>query len=178
MSTDRKYSFPLTRNKGYRRKAGASSPAKNEEMIICSSNQSDCKVSVVSQAISGALPQSNGREQQKTETKDSTDKSSNKPCGKSEKPNCYKCKYQGEIPGNAHSICLHPNINKHPLEPFLAALSLMGGRAFRQSGINLGYEKNKLGVTGNEHGIESGWFNWPFNFDPIWLETCDGFEAK
>jgi hypothetical protein len=33
-------------------------------------------------------------------------------------------------------------------------------------------------VTGAEHGIRRGWFSWPFNFDPIWLNTCDGFEAK
>ena len=33
-------------------------------------------------------------------------------------------------------------------------------------------------VTGNPHGISNGWFMWPFNFDPAWLESCDGFEAK
>ncbi len=31
-------------------------------------------------------------------------------------------------------------------------------------------------VQGNEHGIKSGWFFWPFNFDPVWLEKCDGFK--
>lgn len=33
-------------------------------------------------------------------------------------------------------------------------------------------------VSGNKHGIKSGWFFHPFNFDPIWLEECDGFENK
>jgi len=33
-------------------------------------------------------------------------------------------------------------------------------------------------VTGNPHGRASGWFFWPFNFDPIWLESCDGFTKK
>ena len=32
-----------------------------------------------------------------------------------------------------------------------------------------------LTIVGNPHGIRNGWFNWPFNFDPIWLEKCDGF---
>lgn len=32
-------------------------------------------------------------------------------------------------------------------------------------------------VTGNPHGLRKGWFNWPFNFDPTWLTSCDGFEA-
>lgn len=34
----------------------------------------------------------------------------------------------------------------------------------------------KARVKGNEHGIAHGWFAWPWNFDPIWLESCDGFE--
>lgn len=32
-------------------------------------------------------------------------------------------------------------------------------------------------VTGNAHGIKRGWFRWPMNFDPIWLESCDGFSS-
>lgn len=31
-------------------------------------------------------------------------------------------------------------------------------------------------VRGNDHGVKHGWFFWPFNFDPVWLEECDGFE--
>ena len=33
-------------------------------------------------------------------------------------------------------------------------------------------------MTGDEHGIKNGWFNFPWNFDPIWLENCDGYEEK
>lgn len=33
-------------------------------------------------------------------------------------------------------------------------------------------------VTANGHGCEMGWFRWPFNFDPVWLESCDGFSDK
>jgi hypothetical protein len=33
-------------------------------------------------------------------------------------------------------------------------------------------------VEGNLHGIRSGWFLWPINFDPVWLEACDGFSNK
>ena len=35
-----------------------------------------------------------------------------------------------------------------------------------------------LKVKGDEHGINSGWFNHPLNFDPVWLEECDGFKKK
>ena len=38
---------------------------------------------------------------------------------------------------------------------------------------------NMRAITkGNAHGIRHGWFRWPYNFDPLWLEACDGFEAK
>ncbi len=33
-------------------------------------------------------------------------------------------------------------------------------------------------VTGKAHGIRKGWFFWPVNFDPVWLESCDGFKAE
>jgi hypothetical protein len=37
---------------------------------------------------------------------------------------------------------------------------------------------DKLNIKGNPHGIRNGWFNWPMNFDPTWLEQCEGFHAK
>jgi hypothetical protein len=27
-------------------------------------------------------------------------------------------------------------------------------------------------------GIKGGWCNYPFEFDPIWVLNCDGFEEK
>ena len=60
------------------------------------------------------------------------------------KPNCYKCKYRGDIPGDAHSCCKNANAK----------------------------------VSGHKHGIKNGWFFWPFNFDPVWLVSCTGFEEK
>ena len=33
-------------------------------------------------------------------------------------------------------------------------------------------------VKGKEHGKKNGWFAWPYNFDPVWLEECDGFKGK
>ncbi|QDV34962.1 hypothetical protein [Tautonia plasticadhaerens] len=33
-------------------------------------------------------------------------------------------------------------------------------------------------VTGDPHGIRKGWFAWPFNYDPLWLKSCDGFTPK
>ena len=33
-------------------------------------------------------------------------------------------------------------------------------------------------VEGNRHGILRGWFAWPFNYDPVWLISCDSFSPK
>ncbi len=30
-------------------------------------------------------------------------------------------------------------------------------------------------VSGHERGIKRGWFMWPLNYDPVWLQSCDGF---
>ena len=66
---------------------------------------------------------------------------------------CYECKYRGEVPGSAHSRCDHPKVKQD----------------------NNQSEKD-LNIKANEIGIKRGWFLWPANFDPVWLENCDGFK--
>ena len=34
----------------------------------------------------------------------------------------------------------------------------------------------KASVKGDDYGIKNGWFMWPFNFDPVWLESCNQFK--
>jgi hypothetical protein len=77
------------------------------------------------------------------------------------KPNCYECTHRGDVPGSAHSCCNHPKIESQ----VIAAITFM-----------MGY--SDLDIRGNAHGIKSGWFMWPINFDPVWLENCSGFEPK
>jgi hypothetical protein len=33
-------------------------------------------------------------------------------------------------------------------------------------------------VSAYAHGVRSGWFAWPLNFDPVWLTACDGWSDK
>ena len=34
-------------------------------------------------------------------------------------------------------------------------------------------------MTGDEHGRAQGWFNYPGNFDPVWMtKSCDHFKVK
>jgi len=39
-------------------------------------------------------------------------------------------------------------------------------------------EVAKLVIKGNPTGIRRGWFIWPFNYDPVWLDECNGFKEK
>ena len=84
------------------------------------------------------------------------------------KPNCYDCVHRRSIPGDSHSQCVHPKIND--VDRITTGFALLAGQ--RSSAMK------RLNIMGSEHGIKSGWFYWPLNFDPVWLETCNGFEGK
>ena len=92
------------------------------------------------------------------------------------KPNCYDCIYRGEVAGSAHSCCNHPTnagINSDPLAQIFGIFASVG----RVTPLGL-ETASPLNIKGNAHGILSGWFNWPLNFDPTWLESCDGFTPE
>lgn len=84
-------------------------------------------------------------------------------------PNCYDCKWRRNIPGDTHSECVHPKISG--ADRLLTPIILMSGSQNAPA-------QKRLNVTGDPHGIRRGWFAWPLNFDPVWLQTCDGFEGK
>ena len=87
----------------------------------------------------------------------------------SDKPNCYDCKYRGEIPGDAHSCCKHPKV-KQDDNVFGALVDMLSGKNNEAA--------KALGIKGHPQGIRGGWFMWPATFDPRWLQECSGFEAK
>lgn len=73
---------------------------------------------------------------------------------------CYKCRYRGSVPGDAHSCCRYPGNNTD----FFA----MFDRENMKQAV-------KLNIQAERHGIVNGWFMWPVNFDSVWLVNCDGF---
>jgi len=79
------------------------------------------------------------------------------------KANCYECKFRGNVPGDAHSCCKYPG-NKTGLFDYFSPENRDNAEALK--------------IRGNQHGVRSGWFIWPVNFDPVWLENCDGFVSK
>lgn len=91
-------------------------------------------------------------------------------------PDCYKCKWRGTVPGDAHSCCKHPSLKEITDNSDFKLLSILSSVKRIPS---IGPVSNsKLNIKGDPYGISQGWFNFPFNFDPRWLENCDGFEIK
>lgn len=69
------------------------------------------------------------------------------------KPDCYSCAHRKDVPGSAHSKC--------------------------QRGIDALFGRAPVPlVRGDAHGIRSGWFSFPFDFDPTWLEACNAHTPK
>lgn len=81
------------------------------------------------------------------------------------KPDCFKCKYMTDLPGDAQKCCKHPMVAR----PMDALIALLGGSEAWNRG---------LGVVGDPRGIKNGWFKWPLNYDPTWLKACNGFTSR
>ena len=86
--------------------------------------------------------------------------------------NCYECKYRGKVPGSCHICCEHPDAGLKNADPMLGLMAIFASVG-RVPPVMAGTDK--LGIKGNPHGISRGWFNFPFKFDPTWLENCNGF---
>lgn len=71
------------------------------------------------------------------------------------KRNCYHCKWgiSGHpLWSNHYRGCVHPNVHR-------------GERGM----VN-------ISMTANLDAVDEGWFDFPFNFDPAWIDECKGFE--
>lgn len=85
---------------------------------------------------------------------------------------CYRCAYRLDVPMSAHSRCVHPEVAPIVMSPMGLFISLLP---------DVGGQVPALGITPqfelryDDHGARNGWFFWPFNFDPVWLDECGGF---
>lgn len=99
---------------------------------------------------------------------------------KTKNPDCYKCAYRREVPGSAHSSCAHPAADKatgaNPMISLMGTLASVRGLSVTAISPDVQKAADKLGIVASMTGIRGGWFNWPVNFDPTWLEACKGFK--
>lgn len=98
---------------------------------------------------------------------------------------CYDCVHRGEVPGSAHSSCQHPATHGTRQSPFMQLAGIVGKRGGDQlAAMASSFDEGpgraalQLKIRGNDYGIRNGWFVWPVNFDPTWLESCEGFTLK
>lgn len=89
------------------------------------------------------------------------------------KPNCYACRYRRNLPGDTHSSCVHPATGNTGDNMLVGIVMMLND--FQAGKPPAG--SRELGITANPHGVRSGWFYWPYNYDPTWLLTCNGFTA-
>lgn len=87
---------------------------------------------------------------------------------------CYNCKHRGNVENSRHSCCKHPR-TKDIVSNSGELQLLMKGIIVNQ---RIPWLYNDLQLVTEPSGLEEGWFMWPFNFDPIWLRSCSGFEEK
>jgi hypothetical protein len=81
------------------------------------------------------------------------------------KPNCYECKHRRGLSYSAHSECRHPVLDGK-------------GRVLAVACVVSSGQFAPFNLIGNSHGIRNGWFTWPLDYDPVWLEKCDAFEKE
>ena len=82
----------------------------------------------------------------------------------SSKPNCRVCVFQArsQVSTGHHISCQHPSVAGDPVDQI----------------VNLVANTPKIQVIGDQMAIQKGWFSWPLDFDPTWLESCNGFKER
>ncbi|RUP42177.1 MAG: hypothetical protein EKK63_02450 [Acinetobacter sp.] len=86
--------------------------------------------------------------------------------------NCYDCKFQGTVPGSAHSCC---TFIPEDMRLKLMLLYLSG----KQLVITQEESEEPVPILNlDPHGIKNGWANWPVDFDPVWVSDCKLFTSK
>ena len=65
--------------------------------------------------------------------------------------NCYLCKHCERLPNSAYSKC-------KKIEPVTA-------EKMRKAPIKL-----------EQYGVLMGWCDWPYRYDPVWVNNCDWFD--
>ena len=82
--------------------------------------------------------------------------------------------------------CLVADVGAVGGDPLMALIDILANcksqlwewHGKRISHMSLVVAGQSLNIIGNPHGVANGWFFWPANFDPIWLQNCDGYEEQ
>ncbi len=89
--------------------------------------------------------------------------------------NCFTCNHKRNVAGSANCRCRHPSLGDRVNDPLLEMMAIFAGVG-RASPMAV--STKELNIQGDPYGINNGWFNFPWSFDPTWLRNCDGYEGK
>ncbi len=84
--------------------------------------------------------------------------------------NCTECEYHEKISwADGFCGCNYPGVN----------LSLLGAAKVSKP-MNEANKKvaRELAIRAEERAVLRGWFNWPYFFNPKWLNQCMGYTQK
>ncbi|HNR25981.1 MAG TPA: hypothetical protein PKI66_04630 [Methanobacteriaceae archaeon] len=85
---------------------------------------------------------------------------------------CLTCKHRGSVPNSRHSSCRHPRVD-YLMGDHESLHTLMYHMIISK---RVPYLFDDLRVDFEADAIEACWALWPFNFDPLWLVNCTGYE--
>ena len=96
---------------------------------------------------------------------------------KTAKPDCYQCEYHKPLGHKGRIGCFQPKVRglrrMSSEDTMWGILGTLEGLPIAASNLSF-----LFGITINLEGMLKGEFRWPFNYDPTWLEACDGFKQK
>ena len=90
---------------------------------------------------------------------------------------CYSCHWIRGLAGTVHVQCGHPDAAADQASSFTELMSIFAS-VQRVAPVTGQTAADCLGVKMNPHGVSRGWCNWPWRFDPVWIDNCDGFIPK
>ena len=84
---------------------------------------------------------------------------------------CYNCVHRRNVVYSAHSRC----VVRTPDTDRDMELLTTWQNIFISVDVDGDNYTTRM-IEAASHGIKNGWFNYPLNFDPVWLEKCTLFK--
>lgn len=84
---------------------------------------------------------------------------------------CRNCEHHKRLVGDTHISCHHPMMESITSNSMSGLLQIKGFGFPLVPDVEINGKIYPVVVL-NPHGVKHGWANWPFNFDPVWVDIC------
>ncbi len=90
--------------------------------------------------------------------------------------NCYRCKWKENVHGSFNVRCTHPLV---PSEPDDSPLSMiLASLLDTQKVFDILSGRNPMGLKVDKYALEVEWFDFPNDFDAMYIIKCDCYDEK